>query len=229
MRSVAAAATMAAALTCSLMGSVAHAQASAAKHRATTTGAGAQRRTAATASTTPEEGLAAAGTMPSVTGPVKTLYAMRYVDLKTGTGELAQTQKFYTVHYTGWTTDGKKFDSSFDHGGQEPIVFPVGAHKVIIGWDTGFQGMRVGGKRRLIVPYQLAYGEPGRPPVIPEKADLIFDVELLAQGDTPPQQPAAPSGNPAGAGGAAQQQKPAQQPGTNPVTGPASNPAAKPE
>ena len=134
------------------------------------------------------EGIAAAGTMPSATGPAVPLYTLRYVDLKVGTGEVARTSSpgsvvFYTVHYTGWLTDGTKFDSSVDRN--EPFVFPVGAKRVITAWDTGFEGMRVGGTRRLIVPYQLAYGAAGHPPVIPEKADLIFDVELLGQGDTP--------------------------------------------
>ncbi len=233
MRSVSAAAIAAAALTLSLSAFEAHAQTPTTTHH-TTTGAAAQRRSATAKTAESQEGLAAVGTMPAVTGPVKTLFSLRYVDLKIGTGESAETRKFYTVHYTGWTTDGKKFDSSFDHDGQEPIVFPVGARQVIIGWDTGFEGMHVGGKRRLIVPYQLAYGERGRPP-IPPKADLIFDVELLAQGDAPPQpQTGAPASSP-GAGasspgtGATQQQKPAQQPGTNPVTEPANKPAAKPE
>ena len=133
------------------------------------------------------------------------------------------------MHYTGWTTDGKKFDSSFDHDGKEPIVFPVGARRVIIGWDTGFEGMHVGGKRRIIVPYQLAYGEGGRPPVIPQKADLIFDVELVAQSDTPPQQPAPPAAQPTTPPPTSQPQKPATQPGTNPVTDPAAKPSSKPE
>jgi peptidylprolyl isomerase len=87
------------------------------------------------------------------------------------------------VHYTGWTADGKKFDSSLDHN--EPITFQQGKHRVIVGWDTGFEGMRVGGKRRLFIPYQLAYGEKGRGP-IPPKSELIFDIELLNVRDTPP-------------------------------------------
>ena len=133
-------------------------------------------------------GLAAVGTMPAATGPSEPLYMLRYIDLKVGTGDVARTSAqgaivFYTVHYTGWLTDGTKFDSSVDRN--EPFVFPVGAKRVITAWDTGFEGMRIGGKRRLIVPYQLAYGVPGSPPVIPPKATLIFDVELLGQGDTP--------------------------------------------
>ena len=126
-----------------------------------------------------------------------TAYALKYIDTKIGTGELATINKFYTVHYTGWlAADGKKFDSSVDRGA--PITFPVGAHRVIPGWDTGFAGMHIGGKRRLFIPYQLAYGETGHPPVIPAKADLIFDVELISISDHPPAPPAAPA-PPAGA------------------------------
>ena len=129
--------------------------------------------------------------VPSVEGTPHDLYALRYIDIQVGTGELAKPAQYYTVHYTGWLTDGTKFDSSHDHPGGEPIVFPYGARRVIAGWDTGFEGMHVGGKRRLFIPYQLAYGEMGRPPVIPPKADLIFDVELVSQSDTPPE-PKAP-------------------------------------
>jgi peptidylprolyl isomerase len=131
--------------------------------------------------------------VPKVEGTPKNLYALRYIDTEIGTGELAKTRQFYTVHYSGWLTDGTKFDSSHDHPGGEPIVFPYGARQVIPGWDTGFEGMHVGGKRRLYIPYQLAYGEAGRPPVIPAKADLIFDIELVSQSDTPPQPKPAPT------------------------------------
>ena len=129
---------------------------------------------------------------PAALGCPKVEYALTYVDTKIGTGDLAQPRKFYTVHYTGYLTDGTKFDSSYDHPGEQPITFPYGAHRVIPGWDTGFEGMHVGGKRRLFIPYQLAYGEAGRPPVIPPKAELVFDVELVSQSDTPPQQQPAP-------------------------------------
>ena len=129
--------------------------------------------------------------VPPVTTPPQSLYALRYVDIVTGTGPLAAPNKFYTVKYTGWLTDGTKFDSSYDHPGQEPITFPYGAHRVIPGWDTGFTGMRVGGKRRLYIPYQLAYGEAGREGAIPPKADLIFDIELVNFADAQPA-PAAP-------------------------------------
>ena len=143
----------------------------------------------ATARHTPAK---AVSNIPHDPGIPKTLYALKYIDITIGKGPLAQTHKWYTVHYTGWFPDGTKFDSSFDHPGGEPIVFPCGAHRVIYGWDTGFEGMHVGGKRRLFIPYQLAYGELGNPPRMPAKANLIFDVELLAQSDTPPAPPAAP-------------------------------------
>jgi peptidylprolyl isomerase len=147
------------------------------------------------------EGTAAIGTMPAATGPSTPLYALRYIDLKIGDGELAKPSSpaavmLYTVHYTGWLLDGTKFDSSVDRG--EPITFPVGLRRVISGWDTGFEGMHVGGRRRLIVPWQLAYGAAGNPPVIPEKADLVFDVELISQQDASTAQPARqPSAQPA--------------------------------
>ena len=103
---------------------------------------------------------------------------------------LAEPRKCLFAHYTGWLTDGTKFDSSRDTmpNGQPrtPIAFPQGARRVIAGWDLGFEGMRVGGQRRLFIPYQLAYGEAGRPPRIPERATLIFDVELMAVADTLP-------------------------------------------
>jgi peptidylprolyl isomerase len=133
--------------------------------------------------------------IPKLEGTPKTLYALRYIDIEPGTGDLAVPRRYYTVHYTGWLTDGTKFDSSVDRG--EPITFPYGARQVIAGWDSGFEGMRIGGKRRLFVPWQLAYGASGRPPMIPPKADLIFDVELIGQSETdpryaPPAQPASP-------------------------------------
>lgn len=130
-------------------------------------------------------------------------YSLTYIDTKIGDGEPAVARRWYTVRYTGYLPDGTKFDSSYDHPGAAPISFPYGAHQVIAGWDTGFEGMRVGGKRRLFVPYQLAYGELGRPPVIPPKTMLVFDVELVSQSATRPEQPRPPTppagGAPAGA------------------------------
>src|SRR5512133_1480191 len=113
-------------------------------------------------------------------GKPQTAFALRYIDIATGSGALTAPRKCLYAHYTGWLTDGKKFDSSRDtmpNGKpREPISFPQGGRRVIAGWDAGFEGMRVGGKRRLIIPYQLAYGEAGRPPLIPPKSELIFDV-----------------------------------------------------
>jgi peptidylprolyl isomerase len=135
--------------------------------------------------------------IPPVAAPVKTQYVMRCQDITVGTGDIAQPGWIYSVHYTGWlASDGTKFDSSLDRG--QPIEFPQGFKRVITGWDQGFESMHVGGKRRLFIPYQLAYGEKGRPPVIPPKADLIFDVELVDQHDpNAPPPPQAPAQTPA--------------------------------
>jgi peptidylprolyl isomerase len=127
-------------------------------------------------------------------------FSLDYVDTKVGTGPLAEPHKWFTVHYTGYLVDGTKFDSSVDRG--QPISFPYGAHRVIEGWDTGFEGMRLGGKRRLYVPYQLGYGENGHQQ-IPAKAELVFDVELISQSDTQPTppKPLTPPGGAAQPGG----------------------------
>jgi peptidylprolyl isomerase len=156
-------------------------------------------------------------TLPKVVGIPKTLYALKYIDIKIGTGALAEPHKFYTVHYTGWFPDGTKFDSSVDRA--TPFNFPYGAHRVITGWDTGFQGMHIGGKRRLFVPYQLAYGELGNPPRMPAKANLIFDVEFISQSDTPPEQPKQPAPPPA---------PPAPKPTTEAAPADSAAPADKP-
>jgi hypothetical protein len=119
---------------------------------------------------------------PAVTGTPVELASLRYIDIAQGTGEPAAPGKRYTVHYTGWLTDGTKFDSSVDRN--EPLDFVQGRRQVISGWDMGFEGMKVGGKRRLLIPSQMAYGAAGTGP-IPPKADLIFDVELLGVADVP--------------------------------------------
>jgi peptidylprolyl isomerase len=128
--------------------------------------------------------------IPHVDGRPRTAFALRVIDVALGTGTLVEPKKCLYANYTGWLTSGKKFDSSLDTGPdgkpREPISFPQGARRVIAGWDAGFEGMRVGGKRRLLIPYQLAYGEAGRPPLIPPKSELIFDVELMAVADTLP-------------------------------------------
>ena len=135
----------------------------------------------------PEEGSA----LKDFLGIEASSFSLAYVDTKVGTGELAAPHKYYSIQYTGYLADGSKFDSSYDHGG-EPLAFPVGQHQVIPGWDTGFAGMRVGGKRRLFIPFQLAYGPNGRPPTIPARAMLIFDLEFIAQNDKAPE-PKAPT------------------------------------
>jgi peptidylprolyl isomerase len=152
--------------------------------------------------------------VPVVAGTPKTLFTLRYQDVKIGTGADAVPGKLYKVHYTGWlASNGHKFDSSYDHTrpfqrdkdgnavldsdglpkleAVQPFSFMQGAGQVIAGWDKGFEGMKVGGKRRLFIPYQLAYGEAGRPG-IPAKSDLIFDIELVEIGDQP-----APAPHPA--------------------------------
>lgn len=99
-------------------------------------------------------------------------------DLEVGTGPEATAGQHVQVHYTGWLTDGKKFDSSKDRN--DPFVFGLGARQVIAGWDEGVQGMKVGGKRKLTIPASLGYGARGAGGVIPPNATLVFEVELLA-------------------------------------------------
>lgn len=114
-----------------------------------------------------------------VDGPgVKTPSGLQYWDLGKGAGALAVKGSNVTVHYTGWLTNGKKFDSSLDRN--QPFKFPLGAGQVIRGWDEGVAGMRIGGKRQLRIPPELGYGARGAGNVIPPNATLIFDVELLA-------------------------------------------------
>jgi FKBP-type peptidyl-prolyl cis-trans isomerase len=108
---------------------------------------------------------------------VTTSSGLQYIDLKLGTGATAQASQTAIVHYTGWLESGKKFDSSVDRG--QPFSFPLGAGRVIKGWDEGVQGMKVGGKRKLIIPPSLGYGARGAGGVIPPNATLIFEVELL--------------------------------------------------
>ncbi|WP_394840403.1 FKBP-type peptidyl-prolyl cis-trans isomerase [Pendulispora rubella] len=103
---------------------------------------------------------------------------MEIVDEVVGTGREAKSGDKVKVHYTGTLMNGKKFDSSRDRG--DPFDFKLGAGQVIKGWDQGVAGMKVGGKRKLTIPYDLAYGEAGHPPDIPAKAALKFDVELIA-------------------------------------------------
>jgi uncharacterized damage-inducible protein DinB len=123
-----------------------------------------------------------AAQMPEVSGKVVDQATLRYVDIKAGEGAPAAAGKQFTVHYTGWLRDGTQFDSSV---GKDPLKFVQGRRQVIAGFDVGFEGMKAGGKRRIFIPWQLAYGEQGRGK-IPPKAELIFDVELLDVKDAAP-------------------------------------------
>jgi FKBP-type peptidyl-prolyl cis-trans isomerase FkpA len=107
----------------------------------------------------------------------KTPSGLRYQDLAQGQGAEASAGKTVSVHYTGWLPNGEKFDSSRDRN--QPFGFTLGAGQVIAGWDEGVAGMKVGGRRKLVVPPDLGYGTAGAPPDIPPGATLVFDVELL--------------------------------------------------
>ena len=105
---------------------------------------------------------------------------LKYEDVKVGTGDAAETGKTVSVHYTGWLTNGTKFDSSKDRG--QPFEFPLGGGRVIKGWDEGVKGMKVGGVRKLTIPPELGYGARGAGGAIPPNATLVFEVELLKVG-----------------------------------------------
>ena len=134
--------------------------------------------------TTPEPAAAtttpAAPALPGLpgTGKVHKLASgLQYDDLVVGSGKMAEAGMNVSIHYTGYLLDGSKFDSSLDRG--EPLKFQIAGGQMIQGFDEGVRGMRIGGKRKIVVPWSMAYGEAGRPPVIPPKADLVFDLDLL--------------------------------------------------
>jgi peptidylprolyl isomerase len=129
-----------------------------------------------TAQSTPTA--ADAGPPPLAGEPTVTATGLKFIDTTVGTGPTPQPGQIVSVHYTGWLSDGAKFESSLDTG--TPIEFQFGTGGVIPGWDEGLSTMQAGGKRRLIIPPDLAYGEAGSPPAIPPHAELTFDVELLA-------------------------------------------------
>ena len=153
--------------------------------------------------------------IPVVHGAIRIAFSLRYQDYKIGAGPLAEPNKLYRVQYTGYlAATGEKFDSSYDHrapvfkdgkpvmgvdgkpelGEAQPLVFPQGYGRLIPGFDEGFTGMHVGGKRRIFIPWQLGYGARaiaarGDHPGIPAKSDLIFDVELVSVMDMPTMPP----------------------------------------
>jgi peptidylprolyl isomerase len=126
-------------------------------------------------------GLLAVGCQESGPAMQEIAPGLSYVDSTIGTGPEVQSDDFVSVHYTGWLYEdgkkGKKFDSSVDRG--EPIAFPLGRSFVVQGWEKGLPGMRVGGKRTLLVGPEMGYGDRGNPPVIPPGATLMFDVEVV--------------------------------------------------
>ena len=137
-------------------------------------------------------------TMPSVRGDTISKLGMKFIEVTAGTGAQVQRNSCVYAHYTGWlATNGKQFDTSRDSTADgnpgRPIGFALGVRRVIAGWDIGFEGMQVGGQRRLFVPWHLAYGARGAPPAIPARADLVFDVEVVGVGPAQVTRPDAPA------------------------------------
>ncbi len=136
----------------------------------------------ATPPAAPASDVSAVPTTTKIDGKTVTLKTLpsgvKYYDMKVGTGANPKIGQTVSVQYTGTLLDGTKFDSSYDHGGQ-PIDFPIGVGRVIKGWDEGVPSMKVGGKRRLVIPGDLAYGANSPTPAIPPNATLVFDIELV--------------------------------------------------
>ncbi len=126
----------------------------------------------------PAKPVAPAKAAPAAPKTMTTSSGLKYQDLVVGNGPLPKAGRRVRVHYTGWLTNGTKFDSSVDRN--EPFDFTLGTGNVIAGWDEGVASMHVGGKRKLIIPPNLAYGSAGAGGVIPPNATLVFDVELIA-------------------------------------------------
>lgn len=124
-------------------------------------------------------GTTAATTTTAPSTPGGDVTELKIEDLKVGDGEVAKDGDIVRVHYTGWLTNGQKFDSSVDRN--QPFIFPLGKGRVIRGWDQGVAGMKIGGKRKLSIPPELGYGTQGAGNVIPPNATLIFEVELLGK------------------------------------------------
>ncbi|MBI4713204.1 MAG: FKBP-type peptidyl-prolyl cis-trans isomerase [Planctomycetes bacterium] len=144
----------------------------------TAAGCGEEKTNMDNTSKEPTDGAAAtsrsdAGNTTLITTPT----GLKYIDLAVGNGTQAKAGNRVSVHYTGWLTNGAKFDSSKDRG--QPFNFGLGAGQVIKGWDEGVAGMKIGGKRKLTIPPQLGYGPRGAGNVIPPNATLVFEVELL--------------------------------------------------
>ena len=134
------------------------------------------------AETAPQSAASNAAAAPNAAAPTtnESVTELKIEELKPGNGAEAKAGQQVTVHYTGWLTNGTKFDSSLDRG--QPFKFQLGAGQVIQGWDKGVAGMKVGGKRKLVIPPTMGYGEHGAGGVIPPNATLVFEVELLGTG-----------------------------------------------
>jgi peptidylprolyl isomerase len=148
----------------------------------TTEKSGTMSEQSTTATTTPiaSTSAPAAPALPGAPGSGNKMHklasGLQYDDLVVGSGKMAEPGTNVSIHYSGYLLDGTPFDSSLNSG--QPLKFQIASGQMIAGFDEGVRGMRIGGKRKILVPWQMAYGEAGRPP-IPPKADLVFDLELL--------------------------------------------------